>query len=131
MLRIKLEILKAVNPKMDSTTPIWVAYDYKVWLLELIEDDAGIYRLYRHYGYSCKDKLTKKLDLSTEHLDIALVAFESKLKKKLDKKEFRFLRNGEGLNSPAILRVFRPKTTARKLVAVKPAPQTEHRKLQL
>jgi len=128
MQRITLEILKSFCIYVCDEES--VLYDYRLWLIELVEDDAGIYRLYRYYGYNGDAELTKKLDLSTEHIDIALVAFKSKLKEKLSEKKFRLLKNGEGLTSRAILSVLKPKP-ATKVVAVKTPKQIEHRKLQL
>jgi len=103
-------------------------------VLDLVVDEHGVFRLWRHYGHSLDDKLVKRLDGITEHLDVGLHMFDAALKKKLDKKKFRKLRNGEGVNSSALLSLLTNNTKNKKFKPVKnniQARQPEYRKLIL
>lgn len=107
----------------------------RLWVLELSADEHGVFRLYRHYGRALDDKLTNRVESITEHLEEGLHMFEAALKKKLDKKKFRRLRNGEGLHSSALLSLLTGKAQCKKPIpAKKPNIQTErpeYRKLVL
>ena len=106
----------------------------RLWVLELSVDEHGVFRLYRHYGHALDNKLLKRLDGITEHLEEGLHMFETSLKKKLDKKKFRKLRNGEGIHSTALLSLLTVKAQDKKPKPSKNNIQVErpeHRKLIL
>jgi hypothetical protein len=95
-----------------------------------VEDDNGNFAIHRYYGKEEDSKFIKKVDLITEHIEEGLLTFEDKVKKKINKGEYRKFKNGEGSNSAGLLAIFRPVQLQPKPV-VNPADQPEHRRLSL
>ena len=135
MQRIRLEILTEVTEATGALQDFfwYLKGNGKLWVLELVEDQDGNFRLFRHYGKEDASKFTKRLEYVTECLESALNKFEKVFKKKLDKGKYRKFKNGEGTNSPGLMNIFKPsnKKKVPKKDQPKEQPQTEHRKLLL
>ena len=103
----------------------------RLYVLDLLIDDHDIFHLWKYYGDRDAVSLTKRKVASSEHYEIAFNAYRNTLDKKLKKKDFRRLDDGEAVMSFALGKILTSSETKPKKTP-KPVPkQEEHRKLSL
>lgn len=104
---------------------------YRLYVLDLLLDENSIFHLWKYYGDRNSDNLTKRKVISSEHYEVAFNTYRNTLDKKLKKKDFRRLDDGEAVLSPALGKILTAGENKPKKPP-KPTPkQEEHRKLSL
>jgi hypothetical protein len=97
----------------------------------LVIDDDGTFHLWKYYGDRDADNLAKRKISSSEHYELVLSSYKLALEKKLKKKDFRRLDDGEAVVSMALGKILKP-SAPKTQKSTKPQPrQEEHRKLRL
>lgn len=103
----------------------------RLYVLDLLLDEHGVFELWKYYGDRDANKLTKRKISSSEHRDVAFNSYKKALDKKLKKKEFVQLGRGEGIVSFALGQVLNPDQPAPKKSTKAVPTKKEYRKIQL
>jgi hypothetical protein len=103
----------------------------RLYVLDILQDDHGVFHLWKYHGRKTADNLGKRKVVSAEDYDEVYRTYIKTYLKKVKGKTFRRLIDGEQIVSAALGKILKP-ASAKPKKPVKPAPkQEEHRKLQL
>ena len=103
----------------------------KLYVLDILLDEDGVFELWKYYGNRQATSLTKRKVTSSEHYEVVVSSYNKTLQKKLKKNIFRRLADGEMLVSAALGKLFKPAAPSTNKKKTIPVPYTEHRKLRL